>query len=143
MGMGKGGDHRATATPSGQPAHVADSGVKRGTKRRTESRHRDACRAGGQKGCTHLDRRPLEKTLSRPGSAADIGLNLAKSGDDIGAVIVKPTVGPHDAASDKHDNPQASTGCAIKLNLVNAFGHDVSPLTDNSWIPTRMGALDH
>ena len=55
----------------------------------------------------------------------DIGLNLVKPGEGVGADIVNATVGSHDAASLKHDNPPLGQyRLAFKLNFVKAFGHD-------------------
>jgi hypothetical protein len=55
----------------------------------------------------------------------DIGLNLVKPGEGVGAGIVNPTVGPGDVPSLKHDSSYlARTGSAFDLNFVKAFRHD-------------------
>jgi hypothetical protein len=80
------GDHRATAKPSGQRAHVADIDVNRGTE--LPCQHLDAFRAAGREGFGHIKRRrlgalPRDKTRARTGRTADTGLNLAKPGEGI------------------------------------------------------------
>ena len=90
--------------------HVADIDDNRGT----EHFPPDAARAAGREGYDRqfetvrirLGILARDKRRSRTDSAVDIGLNLVKPGEGVGAGIVNATVGPPDAASLKHDPPR-------------------------------------
>src|SRR3954454_23436116 len=134
-------DQVPTAPPSGQSAHVADIDDNRGT----EHFPPDAARATSREGCDRqfetvrirLGILARDKRRSRTDSAVDIGLNLVKPGEGVGAGIVNPTIGPRDAPSLKHDSSYLTrTSSAFDLNSVKAFGHDGLPF-DEQLLGTR------